>query len=77
MNDSIYLIKDLARKTGFSIYTIKYYLKLGLIREVGRSPATGFRYFNDITVRRLRQIRKFRVDKKPLKQIKEFLKGEV
>ena len=34
----IYLIKDLARTRGFSIYTIKYYIKLKLVREAGRFP---------------------------------------
>jgi len=32
---NVYLIKDLARITGFSIYTLKYYIKMGLLKEVG------------------------------------------
>ena len=70
----IYLLKDLAIKTGFSIYTIKYYLKLGLIKESGRSPDTNFRYFDDKTVDNLMEIRKLRKKGLSLNKIKETLK---
>lgn len=55
-NKAIYLIKDLSRISGLSIYTIKYYLNLGLIKEVGRSPETNFRYFDNSTVENLKKI---------------------
>ena len=54
---SVYLIKDLARLSGQSVHTIKFYLKLGLIRESGRSAQTRFRFFDDSTVAQLSQIR--------------------
>ncbi|OQX86879.1 MAG: hypothetical protein B6D55_04870 [Candidatus Omnitrophica bacterium 4484_70.2] len=69
----IYLIKDLARLTGYSIHTIKYYLKLGLIKEVSRSPQTGYRYFDDSTVRRLEKIKQLRKRGNSLKGIKNAL----
>jgi DNA-binding transcriptional MerR regulator len=72
---NIYLIKDLSRISGFSIYTIKYYLKIGLIKEVARSPETNFRYFNDNTVMQLQEIRKLRREAKSIKHIKEILDG--
>lgn len=72
--DKIYLIKDLATITGLSIYTIKYYLKIGLIEESGRSPGTNFRYFNDSTVRRLKNIRELRTQKLSLQEIRDILK---
>ena len=39
----LYLVKDLARLTGLSIDTVKYYLKIALIFEACRSvsPFTG------------------------------------
>ena len=46
----VYLVKDLARLSGLSIHTVKYYLRIGLIREVGRSPETNYRYFNQTTL---------------------------
>ena len=39
------MIKDLARESGYSLYTIKFYLKIGLIKEVGRSFGSSYRYF--------------------------------
>ena len=71
---NIYLIKDLARLTGQSIYTIKYYLKIGLVKEFGRSPETNFRYFSDATVERLKHIRKLRTQKKSIAEISRLIK---
>jgi len=70
---NIYLIKDLARISGHSVYTIKYYLKEGLIEEIGRSPSTNFRYFDDSTVKRLEKIREFRRAGKSIAKIKDEL----
>ena len=74
---NIYLLKDLAHLTGHSVHTLKYYLRLGLLKEMGRSPATNFRYFDDLTVERLRQIRKMRLQNISLLQIKEALPLEM
>ena len=70
--DNIYLIKDLSRLSGHSIYTIKFYLKLGLIKETGRSPQTRFRYFDDSTVAQLSQIRTWRKEHKSLAEIQRL-----
>lgn len=70
---NIYLIKDLARLSGHSIYTLKYYLKIGLIKEIGRSPETNFRYFNDSTLERIKKIRHLRKEKKSIQEIKNEL----
>ncbi|MBI4981868.1 MAG: MerR family transcriptional regulator [Candidatus Omnitrophica bacterium] len=70
---NIYLIKDLARISGNSIHTVKYYLKIGLIMESGRSPETNYRYFDDSTVEKLKFIRSLRKEKKSIKEIKHEL----
>jgi DNA-binding transcriptional MerR regulator len=70
---NILLIKDLARITGYSIHTIKYYLKIGLIKEVGSSPETRYRYFDDSTVELLKKIRSLRKIGKSIKEIKHEL----
>lgn len=70
---NVYLIKDLARITGYSIHTLKYYLKIGLFKEASRSPETRFRYFNDATVERLKRIRAMRKQDKSIKEIKKEL----
>ncbi len=71
---TIYLLKDLALKTGLSIYTIKYYLKLGLVKEIGRSPDTNFRYFDDSTVSKLSKIRELRKKNQSLEKIEKRLR---
>ena len=70
---NIYLTKDLARRSGHSIHTVKYYLKIGLLREIGRSPETSFRYFDDSTLAALQRIREMRQKGKTLSQIKNQL----
>ncbi len=70
---NIYLIKDLARTTGYSIHTIKYYLKIGLIKEVDRSPETRYRYFDDTTIEHLKKIRQLRKQSKTISEIKNEL----
>ena len=71
--DNPYLIKDLSRLSGHSVHTLKFYLKLGLIKERGRSPETRFRYFDDHTATQLSQIRAWRKQQKSLAQIRELL----
>lgn len=72
----IYLIKDMAKVSGFSIHTIKYYLKLGLIRETGRFPETNFRYFDNSTLEVLKVIRQLRKENKSISEIRQVLAGE-
>lgn len=70
---NIYLIKDLSRLSGLSVYTIKYYLKLGLIKEISRSPETNFRYFDDSTVEELKRIIALRRKKVSLGKIRDII----
>lgn len=71
---NIYLIKDLSRLSGHSIYTLKFYLKLGLIKESGRSPETHFRYFDETTLDGLSTIRAWRKQRKSLAEIRSILR---
>ena len=75
MPTTIYMLKDLARLSGQSVHTIKFYLKLGLIQEIGRSPETRFRYFDDSTVARLQQIRAMRKQQISLRDIQQLLEA--
>ena len=68
---NIYLIKDLSRISGYSIHTLKYYLRIGLFCEIGRSPETNFRYFDDETLACLKVIRDFRAKGFSLEKIKD------
>lgn len=71
----IYLLKDLAQLTGYSTYTLKYYLQLGLFQEMGRSPSTNFRYFDDGNIEQLKEIRKLQSGGLSLREIKERITG--
>lgn len=73
---SIYLIKDLAKVSGCSTHTLKFYLRMGLLKEIGRSPETNFRYFDDSSYKRLKRIRKLQEEKLSLKEIYEKLEGK-
>ena len=73
---NVYLIKDLAQITGVSVDSIKYYYKMGLLREQGRSPGTNFRYFNDTAVQALQKIRGLRAEGRSLKEIGALLAQE-
>jgi DNA-binding transcriptional MerR regulator len=70
MSRNIYLIRDLAYETGYSVDTLKFYLKKGLIREVSRGRKTNFRFFDDTTIAMLKIIRDLRKEGKTLGQIK-------
>ena len=72
-SSNIYMLKDLARFSGQSIHTVKFYLTRGLIREIGRSPVTRYRYFDDSTLERLQQIRLLRKQRMSLRQIEQRL----
>ncbi len=67
---NIYLLKDLAHVTGHSVDTLKFYLKIGLIKEVARGIKTNFRFFDDLTVEELKAVRDLRKDGISLQKIK-------
>ena len=73
---TIYLLKDLAKISGCTTHTLKYYLRMGLLKEIGRSKETNIRYFNDSTYERLKQIRELQKKNLTLKQIQEKLELE-
>ncbi len=68
---NIYLLKDLAKKSGFSTHTLKFYLRLGIVKEIGRSPETNFRYFDDSSYNQLKSIRELQKQGLTLKEIQE------
>jgi len=72
---NIYLLKDLARLSGHSTHTLKYYLRMGLLREIGRSPFTNFRFFDDNSYQRLVKIRELQKKNLTLKEIFHKLEG--
>jgi len=74
---NIYLIGDLARKTGLSTDTLNYYLRIGLIKETTRSERSGYRLFDDEVLGRLETIIELRSDNVPIKDIMKQLNNGV
>lgn len=70
---AIYLLKDLAEISGCSTHTLKFYLRLGIIKEIGRTKVTNVRYFDDSSHERLKKIRQLRKKNLTLKQIQTQL----
>ena len=70
---TIYLVKDLARATGHSVYTVEHYLKEQLIQEFARSPYTQYRFFDENAVTRLKRIRGLRKEGKSIPNIRMTL----
>ena len=70
---NIYLLKDLAEISGYSTYTLKFYLQKGLFKEIGRSPSTNFRYFDDSSFAKLKKIRDMQKQNLSLKEIQQRL----
>jgi len=66
-------MKDLSRISGHSTHTIKYYMRIGLLKEFGRSPETNFRYFDDLSLDSLKKIRALQTQGHSLKEIKNIL----
>ena len=77
MTNQVYLLKDVSRLSRHSTYTLKYYLRLGLLKEIGRSPETNFRFFNDETLKQLEKIRELKAGGVSLREIhKKFNESE-
>lgn len=74
--NNIYLIRDLAQVTGYSVDTLKFYLKIKLIKEISRGIETNFRFFDNSTVERLQRIRRLRKEGKSLEHIKKRLMNQ-
>ena len=65
----VLLIGDLASRTGLSVHTINYYLKLGLIAAHGRAERSGFRIFNQETLSDLEKIIALRRLHTPIREL--------
>jgi DNA-binding transcriptional MerR regulator len=72
----IYMISDLASVTGLSRHTLNFYLKLGLIKESGRTES-NYRFFDQAVVDRLHDIIRLRQAGCSLKQVQALLEGKM
>ena len=68
-------IGQFARQAGVSERTLRFYEKLGLLQPKGRTPA-GYRYYGQLEVQRLQQIRSLQSIGLPLARIGALLQSE-
>ena len=67
--EPVYIIGDLASKTGLSIHTINYYINLGLVKASARANRSGYRLFDNQALEALNNIIELRCQKVPIREI--------
>ncbi len=65
-------VKEVSKLTGVSIRTLQYYDKIGLLKPAGHTES-GYRMYDDTSLKQLQQILLFRELEFPLKEIKEIM----
>jgi len=68
-------IGEVARETGLSVKTIRFYEKIKLIPPAERILSSGYRLYTDRDVRRLRLIKRVKLLGLRLSQIEEIVKS--
>lgn len=66
-------IGELARRTGFSVDTLRYYDKIGLLRPGGRNPVSRFREYGDEAMDLLALVKSAKLANLSLPQIRKIL----
>jgi DNA-binding transcriptional MerR regulator len=69
------LIGELAKGSGFSIETLRYYDRSGIIRPKRRSEETGYRYYDGSALTALAFIRRAKRAGFTLREIRRILKA--
>lgn len=64
-------IREFSRRVGVDTYTIRYYEKIGLLRDIQRRP-NGHRIFSDDDVRWIEFVLRLKETGMPLDQIREY-----
>lgn len=72
MRETPLKIGEVARSTGLSVEAIRYYERLGLLREIPRTDS-GYRQFDSGDVRRLRFVQRAQALGFSLEEIRELL----
>lgn len=72
---NFFLIGDLARRSGFSIETLRYYDRWGVLRPRRRDARTGYRYYDESALRALAFIRRAKQAGFTLREIRRVLRA--
>lgn len=68
-------IQDVSLRTGLSESTLRYYERIGLIRGVGRDPATGHRRYADHVVEEVEALACLRATGMGIADLRRYLAG--
>ncbi len=67
----LFSIQQVARMTGLSTHTLRYYEKIGLIKNVQRAQ-TGYRQYTDVDLAWVQFLIRLRVTGMPMLKMKQF-----
>ncbi|MED3966453.1 MerR family transcriptional regulator [Priestia megaterium] len=69
--ENLFSIQQVASMTGLSTHTLRYYEKIGLIKNVQRAQ-TGYRQYTDFDLAWIQFLIRLRVTGMPMLKIKQF-----
>ncbi|WDW07445.1 MerR family transcriptional regulator [Priestia aryabhattai] len=69
--ENLFSIQQVASMTGLSTYTLRYYEKIGLIKNVQRDQ-TGYRQYTDVDLAWIQFLIRLRVTGMPMLKMKQF-----
>jgi DNA-binding transcriptional MerR regulator len=69
--ENLFSIQEVAKMTGLSAHTLRYYEKIGLIMNVQRD-ATGYRQYTDSDIAWIHFLIRLRVTGMPMLKMKQF-----
>ena len=69
--ENLFIIQQIASMTGLSTHTLRYYEKIGLIKNVQRAQ-TGYRQYTDVDLAWIQFLIRLRVTGMPMLKMKQF-----
>lgn len=69
--ENLFSIQQVASMTGLSTHTLRYYEKIGLIKNVQRAK-TGYRQYTDVDLAWIQFLIRLRVTGMPMLKMKQF-----
>ncbi|MEO2226383.1 MerR family transcriptional regulator [Priestia megaterium] len=69
--ENLFSIQQVASMTGLSTHTLRYYEKIGLIKNVQRTQ-TGYRQYTDVDLAWIQFLIRLRVTGMPMLKMKQF-----
>ena len=67
-----YSIKQVSEETGITAHTLRYYEKIGILREVHRNDS-GFREYTEDNINWIKLIKRLKNTRMPLEEIKKYV----